>query len=153
MSLGTEIKNIRLKSQIGSMAGFAKAAGLSRETMRKIEGDMAVPSKDTLEAIIDTAGPPMAVRETVRRLRDASQAQRDGLDVPSHGSDEKISSMSRRLMTVLQGYFNEFPVVIGGEELYFEFPDGTRAEIIGRFSAVLQEEIRGKAGVSKDSTG
>jgi len=150
MSLGKEIRAIRVNSQIGSMAGFAKAAGLSRETMRKIERDMAVPSKETLEAIIDTAGPPMAVRDRVRRIRDSSQAQRDGLSVPAHGSEEKIVGMARRLMTAVQLYFNEFPVVIDGKECYFEFPDGTRAEIIDRFTTVLQEEIRGKADVSTD---
>lgn len=150
MSLGNEIRDMRTRSQIGSMSGFAKAADISRETMRKIEADMVVPSRDTLEAIIYTAGPPASVRDRVRRTRDASQAKRDGLDVAAHSSNEKISGMSRRLMAVLQVYFNEFPVVIGGEECYFEFPDGTRAEIIGRFAAVLQEEIRGKAGVPKD---
>jgi hypothetical protein len=144
MSLGKEIRDIRVRSTIGGATGFSKAAGISRETLRKIEGDMTVPSRETLEAIINTAGPPSVVRDKVCRMRDACQAQRDGLTVPSHGSDEKILGMARRLMTTLQVYFNEFPVVAGGEELYFEFPDGTRAEIIDRFATVLEEEIRGK---------
>jgi transcriptional regulator with XRE-family HTH domain len=150
MSLGKEIRNIRVRSQISSVSGFSKAAGISRETLRKIERDLVVPSRDTLDAIIDTAGPPIEVRDRVRRVRDEHQAQRDGLSVPSHGSEEKIGRMAKRLMTSLQVYFSEFPLDIEGVECYFEFPDGTRAEIIDRFEKVLQEEIRGNTSVPED---
>lgn len=108
MDLGEEIKRVRAKSSYPMRSTFSKEVGISSEALRKIEIGKSIPTKNTLEVIIDTGNPPDAIKKKLRRARDEAQAKRDNLHLPQTTKERDVEGLTSNLVDVVEGKLSVF---------------------------------------------
>jgi hypothetical protein len=107
---------------------------MSHEGLRKIERGERIPSRETLDAILDVGKVPDKLADKLRRDRDKAQAERVGLSLPISFPDDKLRKISDKITTTLVKFLGE---------LDLELPEKEKKDLHKRVETTLRKEICG----------
>lgn len=107
---------------------------MSHEGLRKIELGERVPTRETLDRIIEVSSIPEKKADELRKSRDLAQSTKVGMSLPPFSNDAKIRRLANRSVVTFMRWLGE---------LGYRLPTKEQKALLIRLEQVLRKEIRG----------
>lgn len=133
-ALGELIRSIRLASAHTDLSTFAPRAKLSVEGLRQYELGNSIPTRKTLERILETGRAPKSIVEKAIRERDLTKAKMEGISLAQLVPPEKAKELVDRLVKMFERFLVDIDVNTSLEE---------RRKLRSMVMNVVKEEVSG----------